>query len=118
MGREDSEEGEEDSEEDEDSEEEEDSELTEEDVRDIISLVFCACDQGDRDGDLTLDEWMGPVCENVNDQLFGYQVNEDDFNNADADGNGECTVDEVHDYVMSHVGSRSLNREFIFSNDA
>ena len=92
--------------------------LTEDDVRDIINLVFCACDQGDHDGDLTLDEWMGPVCENVNDHLFGYQVSEDDFNNADANGDGVCTVDEVHDFAMSHADMRSLNREFYFSDDA
>merc|ERR1711894_763083 len=95
-----------------------DYDLTEDDVRDIINLVFCACDQGDHDGDLTLDEWMGPVCENVNDHLFGYQVSEDDFNDADANGDGVCTVDEVHDFAMSHADMRSLNREFYFSNDA
>merc|ERR1712004_537640 len=95
-----------------------DYDLTEDDVRDIINLVFCACDQGDHDGDLTLDEWMGPVCENVNDHLFGYQVTEEDFNNADANGDGVCTVDEVHDFAMSHADMRSLNREFYFSNDA
>merc|ERR1712004_596250 len=95
-----------------------DYDLTEDDVRDIINLVFCACDQGDHDGDLTLDEWMGPVCENVNDHLFGYQVSEEDFNNADANGDGVCTVDEVHDFAMSHADMRSLNREFYFSNDA
>merc|ERR1712004_911876 len=94
-----------------------DYDLTEDDVRDIINLVFCACDQGDHDGDLTLDEWMGPVCENVNDHLFGYQVSEDDFNDADANGDGVCTVDEVHDFAMSHA-EMSLNREFYFSNDA
>ena len=91
--------------------------LTEDDVRDIINLVFCACDQGDHDGDLTLDEWMGPVCENVNDHLFGYQVSEDDFNNADANGDGVCTVDEVHDFAMSKAEMRSLNRELYFSDD-
>merc|ERR1711993_184110 len=95
-----------------------DYDLTEDDVRDIINLVFCACDQGDHDGDLTLDEWMGPVCENVNDHLFGYQVSEDDFNDADANGDGVCTVDEVHDFAMSHADMRSLNREFYFSVDA
>merc|ERR1712141_886903 len=95
-----------------------DYDLTEDDVRDIINLVFCACDQGDHDGDLTLDEWMGPVCENVNDHLFGYQVSEDDFNDADANGDGVCTVDEVHDFAMSHADMRSLNREFYFSDDA
>merc|ERR1712226_280488 len=95
-----------------------DYDLTEDDVRDIINLVFCACDQGDHDGDLTLDEWMGPVCENVNDHLFGYHVSEDDFNDADANGDGVCTVDEVHDFAMSHADMRSLNREFYFSNDA
>merc|ERR1712020_603946 len=95
-----------------------DYDLTEDDVRDIINLVFCACDQGDHDGDLTLEEWMGPVCENVNDHLFGYQVSEDDFNDADANGDGVCTVDEVHDFAMSHADMRSLNREFYFSDDA
>merc|ERR1711860_431700 len=95
-----------------------DYDMTEDDVRDIIKLLFCACDQGDHDGDLTLDEWMGPVCENVNDHLFGYQVSEDDFNDADANGDGVCTVDEVHDFAMSHADMRSLNREFYFSNDA
>merc|ERR1711894_340697 len=60
----------------------------------------------------------GPVCENVNDHLFGYQVTEEDFNNADANGDGVCTVDEVHDFAMSHADMRSLNREFYFSNDA
>merc|ERR1712020_84911 len=95
-----------------------DYDLAEDDVRDIINLVFCACDQGDHDGDLTLEEWMGPVCENVNDHLFGYQVSEDDFNDADANGDGVCTVDEVHDFAMSHADMRSLNREFYFSDDA
>merc|ERR1711894_820319 len=60
----------------------------------------------------------GPVCENVNDHLFGYQVSEEDFNNADANGDGVCTVDEVHDFAMSKAEMRSLNREFYFSNDA
>merc|ERR1711976_695513 len=95
-----------------------DYDLTSDDVKDIINLVFCACDQGDHDGDLTLEEWMGPVCETVNDHLFGYQVNEDDFYSTDVNEDGVCTVDEVLDYIMSHVGSRSLNREFYFSNDA
>merc|ERR1712122_416280 len=95
-----------------------DYDLTSDDVRNIINLVFCACDQGNHDGDLTLEEWMGPVCENVNDHLFGYQVSEDDFNNADANGDGKCTVDEVHDFAMSQAAGRSLNREFYFSNDA
>merc|ERR1711860_61806 len=95
----------------------EDYDITEDDVRDIINLVFCACDQGDHDGDLTLDEWMGPVCENVNDHLFGYQVTEEDFNNADANGDGVCTADEVHDFATSKAEMRSLNREFYFSND-
>merc|ERR1711860_108090 len=64
------------------------------------------------------DEWMVPFCENVNDHLFGYQVSEDDFNDADANSDGVCTVDEVHDFAMSHADMRSLNREFYFSNDA
>ena len=36
---------------------------TEQDIHDGISLTFCACDQGNHDGDLTLDEWMHPICE-------------------------------------------------------
>merc|ERR1711953_1665505 len=31
---------------------------------------------------------------------------------------GVCTVDEVHDFAMSHADMRSLNREFYFSDDA
>ena len=82
--------------------------LTEDQVKDIVRLVFCACDQGDHDGDLTLDEWLGPVCENVNDHLFGYQVNEDDFNGADANADGVCTVEEVHDYIMTHADCQDM----------
>ena len=89
--------------------------LTEDQVKDIIHLVFCACDQGDHDGSLTLEEWLGPVCENVNDHLFGYQVSEDDFNGADADDDGICTFEEVHDYVMTHADCQ--NRDFRFSDD-
>ena len=116
------EEGTDDDEEDDDEEDDNDDDndygdYDEEDAKDVIRLVFCACDDGDRDGNLDLDEWMGAVCENVNDHLFGYQVSEEDFNGADANGDGLCSVEEVFDYVMEHVEGRNLNREFLFSND-
>ena len=51
--------------------------------------------------------------------LCGHEPTEEDFNNADANGDGKCTVDEVHAYIMSFMANgRSLNREFYFSNDA
>ena len=47
---------------------------------------------------------MEPVCENVNDHLFGHQVNEDDINGADANGDGGvCTDKEVQNCIMTHA---------------
>ena len=37
--------------------------FTEEDVEAILNMVFCACDEGDRDGVLSLDEFTSDVCE-------------------------------------------------------
>ena len=36
---------------------------TEEDVRNVIHLVFCACDEEDYDHELSLEEYTSPVCE-------------------------------------------------------
>ena len=47
---------------------------------------------------------MEPVCENVNDHLFGHQVNEDNINGADANGDGGvCTDKEVQNCIMTHA---------------
>merc|ERR1711935_986997 len=53
--------------------------FTDEDVEAILDMVFCACDEGNRDGVLSLDEFTSEVCEVVNNHLFDYQVNEEDF---------------------------------------
>ena len=37
--------------------------FTEEDVEAILNMVFCACDEGSRDGVLSLDEFTSEVCE-------------------------------------------------------
>ena len=36
---------------------------SEEDLQKIIDLVLCACDDGDYDHQLSLDEYTSPVCE-------------------------------------------------------
>ena len=33
-----------------------------EDVTNVLHMVFCACDEGDRDGALSLEEALSPVC--------------------------------------------------------
>ena len=37
--------------------------FTEEDVEAVLNMVFCACDEGSRDGVLSLDEFTSEVCE-------------------------------------------------------
>ena len=39
-----------------------DHDFTEQDVENVIKLVFCSCDS-DGDFQLNLDEYLGPVCE-------------------------------------------------------
>ena len=36
--------------------------LNEENVQDILNMVFCACDEGEYDGMLSLDEFTSEVC--------------------------------------------------------
>ena len=37
--------------------------FSDEDVEGILNMVFCACDEGNRDGVLSLDEFTSEVCE-------------------------------------------------------
>merc|ERR1712212_1473998 len=79
----------------EDSNEGSEEDFTEENVQDVINMVFCACDEGEHDGSLSLDEFTSEVCEVVNDHLFGYQPNQEDFEELDGDNDGQLSTDEV-----------------------
>ena len=80
-----------------------------------VQLIFCACDDIERDGELSLDEFMGEVCETILGHAYGYEVNEDDFNAVDANGDGKISVDEVMN-AMNSMETRSL-KEFYFSDN-
>merc|ERR1719189_782168 len=73
--------------------------FTEEDVQDLINLVFCVCDN-DGDFQLTLDEYLGPVCEAVGVYMFD---DENEFNIADANEDGTVTVEEVFNASMNEI---------------
>jgi len=83
-----------------------DEDWTEEDVRNVIHLVFCACDEEDYDHELSLEEYTSPVCEAINDHLFGYQVTAEDFWYMDENKDGHISVDEVFDAISKHAGGR------------
>merc|ERR1712156_924712 len=70
-------------------------EINEENVQDVLNMVFCACDEGEYDGMLSLDEFTSEVCGVVNDHLFGYQVNQNDFEELDGNKDGQLSTDEV-----------------------
>ena len=36
--------------------------MTEENIQDMLNMVFCACDNGEYDELLSLDEFTGEVC--------------------------------------------------------
>ena len=38
------------------------SDSTEENIQEMLTMVFCACDNGEYDGLLSLDEFTGEVC--------------------------------------------------------
>merc|ERR1719442_227001 len=52
-------------------------------------------EEDDRDGVLSLDEFTSDVCEVVNNHLFDYQVNEEDFENLDSNNDGQLSTAEV-----------------------
>merc|ERR1711971_726678 len=93
--------------------------FTEEDVEAILNMVFCACDEGSRDGVLSLDEFTSEVCEVVNNHLFDYQVNAEDFEDLDSNDDGQLSTAEVFGAfnAMFNSNSRSNSRN-LFSNNA
>merc|ERR550534_1800584 len=84
-----------------------DHDFTEQDVKNVINLVFCSCDN-DGDFQLTLDEYLGPVCEAVGLYMFDHENDEGDFTFADADGNGILTVEEVVAVTLSEITSERI----------
>ena len=46
-------------------------------------MVFCACDEGERDGSLTLEEMMSPVCTVSFEQIISTKTLE---NTSDTNG--------------------------------
>ena len=54
--------------------------FTDEDVEAILNMVFCACDEGNRDGVLSLDEFTSEVCEvsrigaQIREQMSGPEI--------------------------------------------
>merc|ERR1711862_8288 len=80
-------------------------EWTEDDIRNVLHMVFCACDEGDMDGSITLDELTSPVCSAIHLHMFDYEVNEDDFNACDLNGDGKLEVDEVMEAIMNEASS-------------
>merc|ERR1712051_255960 len=93
--------------------------FTEEDVEAVLNMVFCACDEGSRDGVLSLDEFTSDVCEVVNNHLFDYQVNEEDFENLDSNDDGQLSTSEVFGAFLAMFNSKSRsNSRNLFSNNA
>merc|ERR550532_1870847 len=93
------------------------TDFTEEDVEAILNMVFCACDEGNRDGVLSLDEFTSDVCEVVNNHLFDYQVNEEDFGNLDSNNDGQLSTDEVFGAFVAMFNSSSRSNSKLFSNN-
>jgi len=81
----------------EDSEEGSEEDLTEENIQDMLNMVFCSCNEGEYDGLLSLDEFTGEVCGVILDHLFGYQANQDDFEELDGNKDGQLSTNEVFD---------------------
>lgn len=88
------------------------------DVKDIIYVVFCACDE-DQSGTLSHEELTTDVCKVILD----HELSAEDFASADADGDGEVSMEEVFNWVMSHghdhIESRAISMKSSrgFSND-
>merc|ERR1711997_1200758 len=88
--------------------------FTEEDAKAVLNMVFCACDEADYDGVLSLDEFTSEVCEVVNNHLFGYQVNEDDFEKLDTNNDGHISTEEVFDAFNAMANPKAMR---LFSNN-
>jgi len=81
--------------------------FTEQDVQDLINLVFCACDN-DGDFQLSVDEYLGPVCEAVGVYMFDHENDENEFNIADANGDGILTPQEVFDAAVNGISTKRI----------
>jgi len=84
-----------------------DHDFTEQDVENVIKLVFCSCDN-DGDFQLNLDEYLGPVCEAVGLYMFDHENDENDFTIVDANGDGSLTVEEVFTTFMNEISSERI----------
>merc|ERR1711971_1494233 len=63
-------------------------EFTEENVQDVVNMNSWGIG-------LSLDEFTSEVCGVVNDHLFEYQANQEDFEELDGDNDGQLSTDEV-----------------------
>ena len=53
----------------------------------------------------------------MNNHLFGYQVNEDDFEQVDANNDGYLSTDEVFDAFKAMINGRKQVPTKIFSSN-
>merc|ERR1711971_110851 len=83
---------------------------SEEDLQKIIDLVLCACDDGDYDHQLSIEEYTSPVCEAIGFHLFDHENSADDFDFIDINGDGIATFDEIFNSAMDAV---SAGRKFV-----
>merc|ERR1712051_573912 len=83
---------------------------SEEDLQKIIDLVLCACDDGDYDHQLSIEEYTSPVCEAIGFHLFDHENSADDFDFIDTNGDGIATFDEIFNSAMDAV---SAGRKFV-----
>merc|ERR1711963_87764 len=74
---------------------------SEEDLAKIINLVICACDDGEYDGQMSLDEYLSPKCEAIGFHIFEHENDEDDFGHVDANGDGFITFEEAFEAAMN-----------------
>merc|ERR1712051_85074 len=83
---------------------------SEEDLQKIIDLVLCACDDGDYDHQLSIEEYTSSVCEAIGFHLFDHENSADDFDFIDTNGDGIATFDEIFNSAMDAV---SAGRKFV-----
>merc|ERR1711935_299902 len=79
-----------------------DHDFTDQDLENLINLVFCVCDSNG-DFQLTLDEYLGPICEAVGVYMFDHENDENDLTIANANEDEFLTVEEVFNASMSEI---------------
>jgi len=70
------------------------------DLENTIHMVFCACGH-DENFDLTLEEYLSPVCEAVGFYMFHHENSENDFTMIDFNEDGILTPGEVFYAAMN-----------------